>query len=77
MYIYFKDCSVSKSHKLRDVIERHFLSLEFPDELKEPDAEKFQEKFLNYIGIIEEHSNSECIEKQLGKRMFTIVHKRF
>ena len=41
MYIYFKNCIVAKSRKLREVIERHFISLEFFEELKDPDAEKF------------------------------------
>ena len=43
MYIYFKDCNVAKSHKLREVIERDCISIEFVAELKETDAAKFQE----------------------------------
>ena len=43
MRIYFKDCSIVKSHKLSGVIERHFLSLEFAKDLEESDGEVSQE----------------------------------
>ena len=59
MCMYFKDCSISKSRKSREVIERHCLSLEFVEERKKPDAEKFKEKAPNYIRTIGEHLNSE------------------
>ena len=52
MYMYLKDCRIAESRKLRDVIERHFISLEFSAELKDPDAEKFQEKFPNCLMAI-------------------------
>ena len=67
MYIYYKDCTVVKSHKLRDVIARRGISLEFAAELKDPDAGKFQEKFPNYIRPIEERLDSECIGEQFGQ----------
>ena len=34
MYIYFKDCSLVKSHKLSGVIESHCVSLEFVCDLE-------------------------------------------
>ena len=67
MCIYFKHRIVVKSRKLSGVIERHCVSLDFADDEEESDGGKFQEKFANYIRTIEEHLNSEPIEKQLGE----------
>ena len=61
MYIYFKDCSLVKSHKLSGLIERHCLSLEFVGGLGESGGAVFQEKFAKYIMAIDEHLNSEPI----------------
>ena len=44
VYIYFKDCRLSKSHKLREVVERHFISLEFAGDLKGTDDGESQGK---------------------------------
>ena len=38
MYIYFKDCIVAISRKLSGVIERHCLSLDFAEDLKQSDG---------------------------------------
>ena len=42
MYIYFKDCSIVKSHKLSGVIGRNCISLDFAGDLEEPDGDVFQ-----------------------------------
>ena len=40
MYIYSKDCNIAKSHIWREVIERHCVSLEYVEDLQEPNAAK-------------------------------------
>ena len=66
-YIYFKDCSIVKSHKLSGVIERHCISLDFAGDLEESDGEAPQEKFANYLRTIGEHLDYGSIEKQFGQ----------
>ena len=67
IYLYFKDTIIAKSHKLRDVIERHGMALEFAKEMDESDDAQFQESFAKFLGTIDELLNSDSIEKQLGK----------
>ena len=76
MYIYFKDCSVVKSHKLSGVIERHCVSLDFLGDMEESDVGEFQGKVANYISrTVGEHSNSEPTKNNLGNRAFMMARK--
>ena len=42
VYNHFKDCSTVKSHKLSGLVEKNCVSLEFTDNLLEPDIEVFK-----------------------------------
>ena len=75
MYIFFKDCSVAKSHKLRVVIERHCVSLEFVAEMKGPDAEKFRETFPNYLRAVGGIWIPNASKNNLGVRTSMIVRR--
>ena len=67
MYIYFKDCSIVKSHKLSGVIERNCVSLEFAGDLEASDGDVAQDKFAKYIMAVDEHLDSESIGVQFRK----------
>ena len=41
--MYFKDCTIVKSHKLGEVVRKHFAAIDFMGDLKGPGSDIFQE----------------------------------
>ena len=70
---YFKETSISKSHKLHGVVEIHCLTLDFVGKMKASDSDQLQESFAKSISAIGELTNTDSRENNLGKRMFMIT----
>ena len=70
MLNYFKATTITtiaNSHKLHEVIERHCATLDNADQMKESDAEKFQESFGKFMRTIDEPLNTGPTGKQFGE----------
>ena len=64
---YFKETRIAKSHKLLGAVERHCLTLDFAEKMKESEADQFPESFGKFVRTIGERLNTDYIENKLGK----------
>ena len=73
MFDYFREASIEKTHKLRQVIQNHCMAIVSITQLGENDAGGFQDKFGEVLRAVGEYLNTEAMGGNAGKRMFTIT----
>ena len=60
MFDYFRDSNIVKTHKLRTVIENHFLAMEFIKQLAPCESGDFQDDFGKFLMAIGEYLNTDA-----------------
>ena len=65
--MYFRDWSVVKSHKLAEVIREQCLTVDFMEDLKDPDSDIPQGKFPCFLKWADGLLNSGPLGRQLGR----------
>ena len=67
MFDYFRGANIAKTHRLRTVIQNHFMAAEFVKQLETCEAWDFRDDFRKFPRAIDAHLNTDAPAKQFGE----------
>ena len=73
--MYFKDCSIVKSHNLDEVLRKNCAVIDFMEDMMGSDGDIPHVEFPSFLKRADGLLNSESLDIQLSRRTFMIIQQ--